>query len=71
MTDCPHALVVETEEASYHPDSFGELHRWRSCLDCGLVYDRTAYLRKLERAIRDRCRLPPSPWSSAERGDDD
>lgn len=42
----------------------------RSCVLCGSAYDRSEILRALERAIRDRYRLPVSPWSAAERAED-
>ncbi len=42
--------------------------RW--CLFCGNGYNRTAFLEKLQRDIRDRSRLPKSPWSAQERSED-
>lgn len=42
----------------------------RRCLLCGVEYDRAEFLRRLERRIRDRWRLPPSPWTSQERAED-
>lgn len=42
----------------------------RRCLLCGHAYDRMAWARRLERDIRDRRRLPPSPWSAGERAED-
>lgn len=42
----------------------------RRCLTCSRAYDRSALLARLESDIRDRYRLPPSPWSAAERAED-
>jgi hypothetical protein len=43
----------------------------RRCLVCGVSYDRfDRVLLPLERAIRDRHRLPSSPWTAEERGND-
>ena len=42
---------------------------WRRCLVCGLNYNRTLFCKRLERAIRDRYRLPKSPWAADEATD--
>ncbi len=44
--------------------------RWRACLVCGVLYDRGRVLAQLREAIRARHRLPPSPWTAAERSVD-
>jgi hypothetical protein len=44
--------------------------RWRWCVVCGVGYDRGAVLARLQETIRERHRLPPSPWTSAERAAD-
>lgn len=59
---CTHALVLEHAQ--------GDGSRWRRCWLCGHAYDRTKVLADLEHAIRERYRLPPSPWSGAERAQD-
>lgn len=58
-----------------HPITFDELDltsgdRWRSCLTCGVTYNRTKRNKRLERAMRDRYALPRSPWSAPERSDE-
>ena len=58
---CTHALVVD-EPGPRDP----QLPRMRSCLLCGHAYDRADYLRRLERDIRARYRLPSSPWAGGE-----
>lgn len=62
MSDCRHPLVVDTK------DQDGGF--MRECVECGLRYDRSAVLAALERAIRERHRLPPSPWTAWERSMD-
>lgn len=42
----------------------------RSCLLCGVSYDRLPVLRRLREQILERHRLPPSPWSASERAED-
>lgn len=42
----------------------------RRCLLCGVSYDRSAELLRLRMAMRERYRLPPSPWTGAERAAD-
>lgn len=59
---CTHAIVLDLLQ--------GDGHRWRRCWLCGHAYDRTELLQRLERDIRDRYRLPPSPWSAGERAED-
>jgi ribosomal protein L37E len=44
--------------------------RERFCLLCGYRYDRREVLDLLREAIRERHRLPPSPWSAEERSAD-
>jgi hypothetical protein len=44
--------------------------RARTCVLCGATYDRRAVLERLREAIRSRHRLPPSPWTGAERAAD-
>lgn len=58
---CTHAVKTEIVR--------GDGARWRRCLLCGEAYD-LARWKDLERAIRERYRLPPSPWSGAERAQD-
>jgi hypothetical protein len=58
--ECRHFTVdvKEEDELSLNPlDGY-----WRRCLLCGVAYDRSAFLVKLERAIRDRNRLRPLDW---------
>lgn len=50
---CEHLVVDEDRE--------------RTCLVCGLRYDRAEVLERLKETIRARHRLPPSPWTGAER----
>lgn len=40
--------------------------RVRRCLLCGVADNRSAHLATLGHAIRERHRLPPSPWSAEE-----
>ena len=58
---CPHTIKVELLQ--------GDGSRWRRCLLCGHAYD-LAHWQRLELAIRERYRLPPSPWSAEERAGD-
>lgn len=63
---CTHRLTF-TELA------WGDLqgqHRARTCLFCGLAYDRDAALARLQEAIRERYRLPSSPYTAEERSRD-
>ena len=62
---CTHRLVVDDvieNDGEMPPNDCV-----RSCLTCGVSYDRGSALRRLERTIRDRYRLPPSPWTAEER----
>ena len=67
MIPCAHALVVEEFR---RVEDLGLHHTWRRCLLCGLAYDRSRLLDRLSAAIRERYRLPPSPWTAAERAED-
>jgi hypothetical protein len=62
---CAH---LTTDDPWTSPD--GLVYVFRSCLLCGLLYDRGAVLVRLREAIRERHRLPPSPWSAQERAED-
>lgn len=64
MIQCRCPLLVDETVAG--PGATGPIDI-RRCLLCGHYYDRAAWARKLERAIRERYRLPPSPWSAEER----
>jgi hypothetical protein len=59
---CRHPLTVE----EWHED--GNAHR--VCVGCGAHYDRSTVRVRLEADIRERHRLPASPWSAAERSED-
>lgn len=61
---CRHPLVV-TEECD-----LGTGRVMRVCVGCGLRYDRTPHAARLEADIRERRRLPSSPWTAAERSED-
>lgn len=58
---CTHAIVVEDAQAV---PQLGRVVRVRRCLLCGLAYDPDEHWGRLQRAIRDRYRLPPSPWNT-------
>ena len=69
MTDrCNHLTVDEAGHAPLvHP---GVVQITRRCLLCGFSYDRSEVLLRLRLGIRERHRLPSSPWSAAERAAD-
>jgi hypothetical protein len=48
----------------------GEVYAFRACVLCGGLVDRRPVLARLEAGIRGRHRLPPSPWTAAERSVD-
>jgi hypothetical protein len=58
---CRHTILVELLQV--------DGSRWRRCLLCGHAYD-LAHWHRLEQVIRERYRLPPSPWSAEERSQD-
>lgn len=64
---CRHPLTVEDEEPDYAEQ---RTRVNRTCLGCGMTYERGAFLDRLEADIRERRRLPSSPWSAAERASD-
>ena len=67
LGECQHppALVVDEERS-------GGCSRYtaRVCVACGLAYDRSEVLVRLRATIRERHRLPPSPWTAEERSAD-
>lgn len=73
---CAHRLVVDEtmDQDGWLREAPAELGPgWtsrRRCLTCGLAYDRNTMLARLREAIRERHRLPASPWSAAERAED-
>lgn len=72
LPPCTHRLVVEDEDWEHVGEGSGPAYplAWRVCLLCGVAYNRTAVLLRLEAAIRARWRMPPSPWSAEERARD-
>lgn len=82
MTPCTHSLVVDEcrggdgEELDYawfveHVTVMdAPIYFLRRCLLCGDAYDRMSHMARLRDEIRARHRLPPSPWSGAERSDE-
>jgi hypothetical protein len=61
---CDH-LVYDELENEIGPDW------WRSCVLCGVSYNRSQrVLDPFRERIRARHRLPPSPWTAAERAED-
>ena len=66
---CTHALTVDDDDWTDYLRTARVAIR-RTCLLCGMRYDRSAFLLKLERMIRDRYRLPKSPWTAAERSEE-
>jgi len=62
---CTHSLTIDFQEWSSEE---GWVYH-RSCVLCGVTYDRQAFLRKLERRIRDRWSLGKSPWKASERNE--
>lgn len=73
---CSHLVVFDLQEFQVQPMSkrcaIARTVTMRTCLLCGVSYNRTAVLARLRSRILER--LPPiqlkSPWSAAERGDD-
>lgn len=65
---CAHG-VVTSDPVDPCDGNWQASHR-RECLTCGFSYDRGDVLVRLEAVIRERYRLPPSPWTAEERGHD-
>ena len=67
MKACLHPIVFDEQLFYVHRDS-----AWsRECALCGLAYARSdRILTPLREAIRDRYRLPRSPWTATERAFD-
>ena len=59
MSICVHALVVD--DRLWNPDAC-RFDLWRCCLLCGVTYDRTEFLQRLQERIRSRYRLGAMPW---------
>lgn len=65
---CRHPLTVDELEEDW-AEQRTRVHR--ECVGCGLrVENRGDVFDRLEHDIRERHRLPSSPWSGAERSDD-
>jgi hypothetical protein len=65
---CRHPLTVDEIEEDW-AEQRTRVHR--ECLGCGLrVENRGDYFDRLEADIRERHRLPPSPWTAVERASD-
>lgn len=66
---CRHPLTVDEAHplAGSGPQYAGT---WRTCLGCGHSYDRGAHVEHLRRTIRERHRLPSTPWTASERASD-
>lgn len=62
---CTHRLTVDDVFAEPGPGRI-----IRACLTCGGSYDRSRILDRLAELIRERHRLPPSPWTADERAAD-
>lgn len=67
---CRHPLTVDLEPTEEDDGYQVVVSQARLCLGCGSFYDRALALRQLREAIRERHRLPSSPWTPGERAED-
>lgn len=67
---CRHPLTVDLEPTEEDDGYQVVVSQARLCLGCGNFYDRALALRQLREAIRERHRLPSSPWTPGERAED-
>jgi hypothetical protein len=66
VRECPHSLEVDEQDEV----PLDLLRVIRRCLLCDRRRDRALELLQLQQDLRDRYRLPSSPWTPAERATD-
>lgn len=61
---CRHPLTYDEDEPDFVEQ---RTHVYRTCMGCGLSVDRAPWQERIEADIRDRHRLPSSPWTAEEQ----
>lgn len=64
---CRHPLTFDEDEPDFVEQ---RTHVYRTCMGCGLSVDRAPWQERIEADIRERHRLPATPWSASERASD-